>query len=157
MLFRSPMNKAKPFTLQNQNDETVSLDDYKGKYVVLYFYPKDNTPGCTVEAKDFSCLKEEFAQLNCAIIGVSKDSIAKHQNFIAKQELTIDLLSDPENEIIESYGAWQLKKNYGKEYMGIVRSTYLIAPDGNILQEWTKVRVKGHVAAVLKAVKEAQA
>ena len=151
------MAQAKPFNLKNQQDLPVSLDDYAGSFLVLYFYPKDNTPGCTTEAKEFSALKSEFEKYNCKILGISKDTIKKHQNFIEKQGLTIDLLSDPENEVIDAYGAWQLKKNYGKEYMGIVRSTYLINPEGEIIQEWPKVRVKGHVDAVLEAVKEAQA
>lgn len=151
------MSKAHPFSLQNQHGDTVTLDDFKGKYLVLYFYPKDNTPGCTTEAKGFTAFKEEFANLNCEILGVSKDSVVKHQNFIAKQELGIDLLSDPENEVIDAYGAWQLKKNYGKEYMGIVRSTFLIDPEGEVVKEWPKVRVKGHVEEVLQTLKDAQA
>ena len=148
------MKKAPQFSLPNQNDHQVSLSDYSGKYLVLYFYPRDNTPGCTTEAKEFSHLKNEFAALNCEIVGVSKDTIKKHQNFIAKQELTIDLLSDEENVLIEACGAWQLKKNYGKEYMGIVRSTFLINPEGDIVKEWTKVRVKGHVDEVFATLKE---
>ena len=148
------MAQAPAFSLPNQKEQTVSLSDFTGKYLIFYFYPRDNTPGCTIEAKEFSALKEEFASLNCSIVGVSKDTIKKHQNFIAKQELTIDLLSDEENSVIDAYGAWQLKKNYGKEYMGIVRSTFLISPTGEIVKEWTKVRVKGHVDEVFATLKE---
>ncbi len=145
---------APSFTAQDQNKNTVSLEDKKGSWLVLYFYPKDNTPGCTTEAKDFTDYAEEFKELGAEIIGVSPDSVKSHCKFIDKHELSIQLLSDPEHEIIEAYGAWRLKKFMGKEYMGVVRSTFLISPDSKIAQVWDKVRVKAHVEKVLQELKQ---
>ena len=147
-------DKAPDFTLPLAGGESdkVSLSDYAGRYLVLYFYPRDNTPGCTIEGKEFSAVKSEFQALGASILGVSKDSIKKHENFIAKQELTIPLAFD-DSEMIESYGAWVEKKNYGKTYMGIQRATFLIGPDGRFQEIWPKVRVKGHVDAVYEALK----
>jgi len=128
----------------------VSLEDYRGQKVVLYFYPKDATPGCTTEACDF---RDATPRLNGAVvIGISADSQKKHQNFIAKHELPFDLLVDDTHEVSEQYGVWQLKKNYGKEYYGIVRSTFLINEDGYIEQEWRSVKVNGHVDEVVAAL-----
>ena len=132
---------------------TVRPSDFKGKKAVIFFYPKDNTPGCTTEAKDFTALKPEFDEAGVALLGVSKDSPRKHQNFIAKNELPFDLLVDEEHEVSELYGVWQLKKNYGKEYYGIVRSTFLINEDGYIQEEWRNVKVKGHVEEVVSAIR----
>jgi len=131
------------------------LSDYKGKSnLVIYFYPKDSTPGCTTEGQNFRDLYDEFKSHDTEIFGVSKDSMKRHENFKAKQEFPFELISDESGEICELFGVWQLKKNYGKEYMGIVRSTFLIDKDGVLRQKWEKVRVKGHVDEVLAAVKE---
>lgn len=141
---------APTFTLPNQNGDMISLEDYRGQKVVLYFYPKDATPGCTTEACDF---RDAMPRLNGAVvIGISADSQKKHQNFIAKHELPFDLLVDDTHEVSELYGVWQLKKNYGKEYYGIVRSTFLINEDGYIEQEWRSVKVNGHVDEVIEAL-----
>ena len=146
--------KAPDFCLPNQDNEEVCLRDLQGSWVVLYFYPKDNTPGCTTEALDFTAHLNEFQGLGATVLGVSPDSVRKHQNFIAKKELKVTLLSDEEKELCQAYGVWQLKKNYGREYMGVVRSTFLIDPDGIIRAKWEKVRVKGHVEEVLATLRE---
>ncbi|WP_214710935.1 MULTISPECIES: thioredoxin-dependent thiol peroxidase [unclassified Exiguobacterium] len=141
---------APTFTLPNQNGDMISLEDYRGQKVVLYFYPKDATPGCTTEACDF---RDATPRLNGAVVlGISADSQKKHQNFIAKHELPFDLLVDDTHEVSELYGVWQSKKNYGKEYYGIVRSTFLINEDGYIEQEWRSVKVNGHVDEVVAAL-----
>ncbi|MGB0907207.1 MAG: thioredoxin-dependent thiol peroxidase [Maricaulaceae bacterium] len=147
-------DKAPDFSMPRDGGETISLIDFAGRYLVLYFYPKDDTPGCTTEAIEFSARKGDFKTLNALILGVSKDKVAKHDKFIAKHDLTIPLGSDEEGDMIERYGVWVEKNMYGKKYMGIERSTFLIGPDGNIAQIWRKVRVKGHVEAVLNAVRE---
>lgn len=135
--------------------KTFKLSDYKGKSnLVIYFYPKDSTPGCTTEGQNFRDLYSEFKALDTDIFGVSKDSMKRHENFKAKQEFPFDLISDESGEVCELFGVWQLKKNYGKEYMGIVRSTFLIDKNGVLRKEWRNVRVKGHVDEVLEAVKE---
>ncbi len=141
-------DKAPQFCLPNQDEVEVCLRDFQGKWVILYFYPKDNTPGCTTEACDFTASFPEFNALNAVILGVSPDSPKKHRNFIEKKELTITLLADEEKEVANLYNVWQLKKNYGREYMGIVRSTFLISPEGKIAKIWSNVRVKGHVEKV---------
>ncbi|OHE05809.1 MAG: peroxiredoxin, partial [Sulfurimonas sp. RIFCSPLOWO2_12_FULL_34_6] len=123
-------NKAPEFCLPNQDDVEICMRDLKGKWIVLYFYPKDNTPGCTTEACDFSDALPEFNDLNAIVLGVSADSTEKHRNFIEKKDLSITLLSDEEKSMLQDYGVWQLKKNYGKEYMGIVRTTFVINPEG---------------------------
>ncbi|PID47462.1 MAG: thioredoxin-dependent thiol peroxidase [Proteobacteria bacterium] len=140
--------KAPEFCLPNQDEVEVCLRDFKGKWVVLYFYPKDNTPGCTTQACDFTASFPEFNSLNAVILGVSPDSPKKHRNFIEKKDLTITLLADEEKEVAKLYNVWQLKKFMSKEYMGIVRSTFLIDPEGKVVKIWDKVRVKGHVGAV---------
>jgi peroxiredoxin Q/BCP len=119
---------------------------------VLYFYPKDNTPGCTIENKDFSSLREEFNKLGVTLIGVSKDSIESHKKFIEKQELTIDLISDPELILHKALGAYGEKNNYGKIVQGVIRSTFLLNKQGEILEEWRNIRAKGHAERILKAV-----
>ncbi len=149
--------KAPEFCLPNQDNEEICLRDFAGSWVVLYFYPKDNTPGCTTEALDFTALKVEFEKEGATIFGVSPDSIKRHQNFIQKKDLQITLLSDEEKEVAKKYGVWQLKKLYGKEYMGIVRSTFLIDPDGKIAYIWSKVKVKNHAQEVLEKLKELKA
>ncbi len=145
--------KAPEFCLPNQDEVEICLRDLKGKWIVLYFYPKDNTPGCTTEACDFTTEFEEFEELDAVIIGVSPDSPKKHRNFIAKKDLKITLLADEEKEVLQSYSVWQLKKMYGREYMGVVRSTFLINPKGDIEAIWSKVKVKGHVQEVKEKLK----
>jgi len=144
---------AHDFVLNNQLGEDVSLGNFKGQWIVLYFYPKDNTPGCTLEAKDFSCLVDNFADLNTKIIGISKDSVKSHRNFTGKYDLKIELLSDQDKEIMKKFGVWRMKKMYGKERMGIVRSTFLIDPQGKINQIWDNVRAKSHAEKVLQYLK----
>jgi len=143
---------APDFTLALDDGRTVSLADLKGKTVVLYFYPKDDTSGCTSQAKAFTEMKAEFEALGAVIIGVSKDSIASHQKFRAKHELTVDLASDPELETIQKFGVWVQKSMYGRKYMGIERATFLIDGEGVVRNVWRKVKVTGHAKAVLKAV-----
>ena len=147
-------DKAPDFSMPSDGGGTVSLSDFKGKHLVLYFYPKDDTPGCTKEAIGFTESKADFDAFNTAILGVSKDTPAKHDKFIAKHNLKVGLGSDESGEMIESYGVWVEKNMYGKKYMGIERATYLIGPDGSILEIWRKVRVKEHVSAVLAAVQK---
>ena len=136
------------------SDLNFKLSDYKGKSnLVIYFYPKDSTPGCTVEGNDFGALYDQFKATDTEIFGVSKDSMKRHDNFRAKQGFPFELISDIETEVCELFGTWQLKKTFGKEYMGIVRSTFLIDKDGVLRQHWDKVKVKGHADEVLQAVK----
>lgn len=150
-----PMNTEAPdFSLPNSEEKIISKADYQGSWLVLYFYPKDNTPGCTTEATDFSTLIDDFKSLNVKIVGVSKDSVKSHSNFIAKHNLKIELLSDPDLEAIKAYKVWGIKKNFGKEYEGLIRSTFLIDPQGKIAKSWTNVRAKGHVERVLKETKK---
>lgn len=148
--------KAPDFSLQNQNGSVVSLKDFSDRWLVLYFYPKDDTPGCTTQAKDFTQYTSEFNALGAQIIGISPDSEKSHCRFIEKHQLTIQLLSDREHKVAEIYGAWGLKKFMGKEYMGIIRSTFLIAPSGEIAHIWYNVRAKNHAAAVLEQLKALQ-
>ena len=143
-------DKAPNFTLPDQNGNSVGLDDFTGKWLLVYFYPRDDTPGCTVEAKDFTALKNDFEKNETVILGVSPDNETKHCKFIDKHRLKIDLLADCEKSMLSDYGVWQEKSMYGKTYMGVVRTTYLINPDGNISEAWTKVKAKGHADAVLK-------
>ena len=150
-------DKAPEFCLPNQDEEEVCLRDIQGSWIVLYFYPKDNTPGCTTEACEFTAAMPDFTGLGATILGVSPDSPKKHRNFIEKKELGITLLADEDKETCTAYGVWQLKKNYGREYMGVVRSTFIIDPDANIAAVWEKVRVKGHVEAVREKLEELQA
>jgi len=140
--------------MESPEGGSVKPSDFMGQKLVIFFYPKDNTPGCTTENKDFSALKGEFEKAGTALLGVSKDSPKKHQGFIAKQELTVDLASDAEeNGLSDALGIWTEKKNYGRTYMGMVRTTYLVDANGKIAQVWDKVRVKGHAEAVLEAAK----
>lgn len=145
---------APDFELPASNGENVKLSDFRGKNVVLYFFPKDMTPGCTTEACDFRDKYKEFSPLNTVVIGVSPDPLTKHEKFIEKHNLPFILLSDEEHKVAESYEVWKLKKNFGKEYMGIERSTFLIDKEGKIAQIWRKVKVKGHVAETIEAAKK---
>ena len=133
---------------------TVKPSDFAGQKLVVFFYPKDNTPGCTTENKDFSALKADFDAAGVALLGVSKDSAKKHQNFIAKHGLTAPLATDPETDgLADALGVWVEKQMYGKTYMGLERSTFLVGPDGTIAQVWRKVKVKGHAEEVMAAAK----
>ncbi|MEO9824007.1 MAG: thioredoxin-dependent thiol peroxidase [Paracoccaceae bacterium] len=150
----SLLDKSAPaFTLPRDGGGTVSLDDFKGSPVVLYFYPKDDTPGCTKEAIGFTETKADFDAAKTVVVGVSKDTVAKHDKFVAKHDLDVILGADEDGAVCEAYGVWVEKQMYGKTYMGIERATFLINADGNVVQEWRKVRVKGHVEAVLEAAK----
>ena len=136
--------------------ETTTLAAHAGHWLVLYFYPKDNTPGCTTEGRDFSALLPEFAQRDASVLGVSKDSVKTHANFAAKQGFSFDLVSDADEKLGRAFGVIQMKKNYGREYEGIVRSTFLIDPESRIVQVWQPVKVPGHADAVLAALKDIQ-
>jgi peroxiredoxin Q/BCP len=135
-------DNAPEFKLLNQDDESVSLKDFAGKWLVLYFYPKDDTPGCTKEACDFTDGLADFSALDATVIGISVDGTESHRKFIAKYNLGIPLLSDPEKTVHKAYGAWGLKKNYGKEYEGTIRSTFIISPDGKVSAKWSNVLVR---------------
>ena len=156
--------KAPDFRLQNQDDNYVSLKEFAGKWVVLYFYPKDNTSGCTKEACDFTESFKDFEKLDAAVLGVSPDSTLSHRNFIDKQNLRITLLSDPDKKVLKAYGAWGIKKNYGKEYEGVIRSTYIISPEKKVSEIWSNVKVRTkrkngevrHVEIVKETLKELQ-
>jgi peroxiredoxin Q/BCP len=145
---------APAFQATQTDGSTVSLSDFAGQWLVLYFYPKDNTPGCTTEAKDFTALVDDFAALHAQIVGVSPDSLKSHDKFMTKHDLKVTLLSDPEHELAETYGVWGLKKFMGKEYMGIIRSTFLINPEGATAAVWSPVKTKGHAEAVLTKLRE---
>lgn len=140
--------QAPAFCLPNQDDIEICLRDLKGKWIVLYFYPRDNTPGCTTEACEFTEAAPDFSELDAIIIGVSADTTKKHRSFIEKQDLGITLLSDEDTSMMQEYGVWQLKKNYAKEYMGIVRTTFIINPEGVVKALFENVKVKEHVAKV---------
>ncbi len=144
----SPGDSAPAFTLNNKDGNPISLSNFSGQWVVLYFYPKDNTTGCTREAKDFTALLSEFKKHKATVVGISADSEKRHANFIQKHDLKIELLSDPDHQALKAYGVWQKKKMAGREYMGIVRSTFLIDPDGVIQKVWSPVKVKDHAKAV---------
>jgi peroxiredoxin Q/BCP len=146
--------EAPDFTLPASNGENVSLRDFRGKNVVLYFYPKDNTPGCTRESCDFRDKIEEFTAKDTVILGVSTDSLASHEKFIAKYNLPFLLLSDTEAEVSKLYGVYKLKKNFGKEYMGIERSTFIIDKEGRLAKEYRKVKVDGHVDEALRYIEK---
>ena len=144
---------APGFTLPASGGGSVSLADCRGGKVVLYFYPKDDTSGCTREALDFTALAAEFAEAGARVLGVSRDPVARHDRFIAKHGLGVTLLSDEEGEVCRRYGTWVEKSMYGRRYMGIDRATFLIDADGNLRREWRKVKVPGHAAEVLEAVR----
>jgi len=144
---------APKFTMPTDGGGSISLDELKGKAVILYFYPKDDTPGCTKEACGFRDMLPDFTGADAVVIGVSRDSVAKHDKFKAKYDLPFTLASDEDGKTCEAYGTWVEKSMYGKKYMGIERATFLIDKEGVLRQEWRKVKVPGHVEAVLEAAK----
>ena len=146
-------NKVKNFSRPSTGEKTVSLKDLSGKKVVLYFYPKDSTPGCTTEGQNFRDAKAKFSRQNTIIFGVSRDSMKRHENFKTKQKFNFDLLSDEDESLCKQFDVIKLKKLYGREYMGIERSTFLIDENGKLLEEWRGVKVKDHVDEVLTACK----
>lgn len=152
-----PNTKAPDFTLPNQNGEMVSLSDFLGKKVILYFYPKDNIPGCTRQACAFAAANAELEEAGAVVIGISKDSVASHQKFVQKQNLPFILLSDPELQAIEAYGVWQEKKLYGKVSMGVVRTTYLIDEQGMIEKVMPKVKPDTNASEILEYLKQSKA
>jgi peroxiredoxin Q/BCP len=148
--------KAPAFSLKDQGGKTVKLADFKGKFVVVYFYPKDNTPGCTTEACDFRDEHTALMDMGTVVLGVSPDDEKSHQKFVAKHGLPFPLLVDTDHAVAEKYGAWGEKNMYGRKMMGIIRSTFLIGPDGTLVRAWPKVKVAGHVEQVKQALQEAQ-
>ena len=149
-------DKAPEFCLPNQDEIEICTRDLLGKWVVLFFYPKDNTPGCTQEACDFTAQIENFDALDAIVLGLSPDSSKHHRNFITKHNLKTTLLSDETKAISINYGVWQTKKLYGREYMGIVRSTFILNPEGNIAYIWRNVKIQNHVCDVKNKLKEIQ-
>ena len=147
-------NTAPKFSLPDKDNKEVFLNDFKGKYVILYFYPKDNTPACTTEAIGFTGILPALQKLDAVVVGISPDSPESHTKFIEKKNLEVILLSDVDKKVIKEYGKWGLKKFRGKEYMGVIRSTFLIDPDGKIVHIWPKVSVKGHPEDVERILKE---
>jgi peroxiredoxin Q/BCP len=146
--------KAPAFALQDQDERTVRLSDFAGRWVVLYFYPKDDTPGCTTEACEFTDGIEDFEGLDAVVLGCSPDTPEKHRNLIAKYELEVRLLSDPTHEVMEAYGAWGEKNMYGKVTVGVIRSTVIIDPDGRVAHRWKRVKAKGHAEKVRERLEE---
>ncbi len=140
------------FTLPASNGQEISLSQYRGQKIILYFYPKNMTPACTQEACEFRDAHDQITAQGAVVLGISPDNLASHAKFIAKNELPFPLLSDEDHQVSERFGVWQLKKLYGKEFMGIVRSTFLIDEQGVLVEAWRKVRVKGHVAAALEKI-----
>ena len=145
---------APNFKIASSNNNEFELKKNKNKFLIIYFYPKDNTPGCTKEAKDFSKLYRKFKKLNCEIVGISKDNIESHKKFINKFRIPFQLLSDEKMIALKKYGAWGEKSMYGKKFMGIKRTTVLINPKGKVIKIWNNVKVKNHAAEVLNSVKE---
>jgi peroxiredoxin Q/BCP len=148
-------SKVPNFKLPSTNNKNFEIKKSLGQYLVIYFYPRDNTPGCTNEAKDFSKLYKEFKRLNCEIFGISKDNIESHKKFISKFKIPFQLLSDEKIIALKKYGAWGEKSMYGKKFMGIKRTTVLISPKGKIIKIWSNVKVKEHAKEVLSYLKEA--
>ena len=146
------IQKFAPTFVAQSTQGPIDLASFRGKKVVLYFYPKDNTSGCTLEGQNFAALHAEFVQNDCVVLGVSRDSLKSHQNFCTKQGFPFALIPDPDEALCQAYDVMKLKKMYGREYMGVERSTFLIDREGRIAQEWRKVKVPGHVQAVLDAV-----
>jgi peroxiredoxin Q/BCP len=147
------MNKVNPTTCVATSNQNINIPDGQGRNIVLYFYPKDDTPGCTIEGNDFTRLNNSFIENNTVVYGVSRDSIASHEKFKQKFNYTIDLISDEDESLCNQFDVIKLKKLYGKEYMGIVRSTFVINPNGEILKQWDKVKVDGHAEEVLEFIR----
>ena len=141
-------SKAPSFLALVDENKELRLDNFQGSYLVIYFYPKDKTSGCTIESQDFRDYKNKFSKKNCKIVGVSRDSIKSHKSFIEKESLNFPLLSDPDETMCNAYGVMKEKSMYGRKYMGIERSTFLISPDGSLIKEWRGVKVPGHVEEV---------
>jgi peroxiredoxin Q/BCP len=148
-------SKVPNFKLPSSNNKNFEINKSLDQYLVIYFYPRDNTPGCTSEAKDFTKLYKEFKKLNCEIFGISKDSVESHKKFISKFKIPFELLSDEKIVALKKYGAWGEKSMYGKKFMGIKRTTVLINPKGKIIKIWNNVKVKDHAKEVLSCLKEA--
>jgi thioredoxin-dependent peroxiredoxin len=146
-------DKAPDFDLPTDREKSLKLSKLKGKPVVIYFYPKDDTPGCTTEAKDFSCLADDFKAAGAEIIGISPDPVASKAKFRKKHDLSVQLAADEDRKVVEAYGVWVEKSMYGKKYMGVERSTFLVDKTGKLVRIWPKVKVPGHAAEVLAAVK----
>lgn len=147
-------DKAPEFCLPDHTGKEICLNNFKGRWVILYFYPKDNTSGCTMEAIDFTEHLKDFEKLDAVVLGTSPDSIKSHQKFIEKHNLKVILLSDPEHKVLKKYGVWKLKRMYRREYYGVIRSTFIIDPEGYIRYIWKKVKVKGHVNDVINKLSE---
>lgn len=147
---------APGFCLPAADEQEVCLNSYRGRWIVLYFYPKDNTSGCTREAMDFTAALDNFHASGADVLGISRDSPVSHRRFAEKNGLKVRLLSDSDHKVMDAYGVWALKKMYGKEGHGVVRSTFLINPEGHIAQIWRSVKVKGHIEAVVKVLEEAR-
>jgi len=148
--------KAPTLNLSSTSGNSYSLKDSIGKYVILYFYPKDDTPGCTIETNDFNKLLNKFKKLNCDVFGISKDDLKSHKKFKEKYKIKFDLLADDEIKIVKSYKVWAKKKFMGREFMGVIRSTFLIDPKGKIVKIWDNVKVKDHAKEVLETLKDIQ-
>ena len=148
------MKQAPDFTLPDQNGQNHSLEDYKGKWLVLYFYPQDDTPGCTTEACAFRDEREVIAEHGAEVVGISKDSVASHKRFAEKYDLNFTVLSDPDHQIIEAYGAWSPKKMFGRDFLGTIRTTFIISPEGDIAREFPNVAPKGHALEIIQALDE---
>ena len=147
-------SKAPSFLALVDENKELSLDNFQGSYLVIYFYPKDKTSGCTIESQNFRDYKNKFSKKNCKIVGVSRDSIKSHKSFIDKESLNFPLLSDPDETMCNAYGVMKEKSMYGRKYMGIERSTFLISPDGSLIKEWRGVKVPGHVEEVYEFLSE---
>ena len=145
--------KCQKFTAEATSGKNISSEDFLGKNLVIYFYPKDSTPGCTTEGQEFRDAYKQFKSLNTEILGVSRDSIKSHENFKAKQEFPFELLSDPEEKVCKAFDVMKLKSMYGREYIGVDRSTFIINSEGKVINEWRSVKVKGHVDEVLEVIK----
>lgn len=150
----TPGNPVPDFEASSTGDKTVKLSDYQGKYLLIYFYPKDNTPGCTQEGQGFRDNIEKFTELNTVIVGVSRDTVRVHEGFKCKQEFPFDLLSDPDEKLCQLFDVIKMKNMYGKQVRGIERSTFLVNPQGVLVHEWRKVKVKTHCEDVLQALHE---
>ncbi len=149
--------KAPDFTLPNQDDKPVKLSDLAGRWTVLYFYPNDDTPGCTTEACDFTSGLKDFEKLDAKVVGASPNTTESHRKFIAKYKLKVELLSDPDHKVLERYGAWGEKNMYGRTTRGVIRSTVVIDPQGKVAHHWPKVKAAGHADAVKEKLKELRA